>query len=746
MTRISPEGKRRRVRGMSVRRKSLALLMGLLLPAAALVALAPAPAAEALSGSEFNPSYIISDELFYNGAAMTAAQIQSFLDGKIGTCETDRCLNVAVVPVVSQAATYSSSTGGLFCGPIAGGTLRVSELIYRTQAACGLSAKVILVTLQKEQGLVTNRAPSERALRTAMGMGCPDTAPCSDAFAGLATQIISGSRQLVTYKAGRFARQPGTHYIQYHPNSGCGGTTLEIRNYATAALYNYTPYQPNAAALANLGAIGDGCSSYGNRNFWTFYSNWFGPTTQPVCTSNPSRDITGYWDEQGGASGPLGAAVSPGIVAGAAGTTVGFFTNGDVYCTPRIGAFGVLGEIRSKFANLGGPGGTLGSPIATRVSYTAGGVTGFLQEFQRGTMMSSTTGTFAVMHGAVRDAWGSRGGSGGSLGWPIGDQEAMIGGLRQRFQHAILVVPTGQPSLVLTGEIGLFWTTGANSSALGLPTSAAAPWTAGGVTGMLQYFERGMVLSSASTGTHAVLNGSARNAWSAQGGSGGTLGWPITDQVAVTGGYRQDFERGTIVLPTAGGGFVMAADIATYWTTGGNSTRLGAPTSSSTAWTAGGVTGTLQYFAKGMVLSSSTTGTFAVLNGPLRDAWGAKGGSGGTLGWPTADQQTVVSGTSQQFQRGVLATSGSGLAVNIAAYVATGLNATLLGASTGAPSAWTAGGVTGMIQYFQNGMVLSSATTGTYAVLNGPIRNAWGAQGGSGRESAHAHLSRIPDG
>ena len=41
-----------------------------------------------------------------------------------------------------------------------------------------------------------------------------------------------------------------------------------IENRATAALYYYTPFTPNAAALANLGGTGDACLSYGNRNFW----------------------------------------------------------------------------------------------------------------------------------------------------------------------------------------------------------------------------------------------------------------------------------------------------------------------------------------------------------------------------------------------------------------------------------------------------------------------------------------------
>jgi hypothetical protein len=151
-----------------------------------------------------------------------------------------------------------------------------SQFLYRVQVACGISAKVILATLQKEQGLVTSRAPSDWALRAAMGMACPDTAPCDSAYAGLATQVYKGTAQLKTYKAGRFAKQPGYQYIQYSPNSACGGTNITVRNYATAALYSYTPYQPNAAALANLSGTGDGCSSYGNRNFWKYFNDWFG--------------------------------------------------------------------------------------------------------------------------------------------------------------------------------------------------------------------------------------------------------------------------------------------------------------------------------------------------------------------------------------------------------------------------------------------------------------------------------------
>ncbi len=107
------------------------------------------------------------------------------------------------------------------------------------------------------------------------------------------------------------------------------------------------------------------------------------------------------------------------------------------------------------------------------------------------------------------------------------------------------------------------------------------------------------------------------------------------------------------------------------------------------------------------------------LNGPIRDAWGARGGSGGDLGWPTGDQEIVSGELRQKFQRGVLTTQ-TGLTGDIADYVGTGSNASRLGSPTSTASAWTAGGVSGFLQYFQRGMVLSSVATGTFSVLTGP--------------------------
>lgn len=253
----------------------------------------PASASLTMNGSSFNPSLIISDSNFYDSEAMSASEIKSFLDTRIGTCTNGKCLNVIRVTIPDQPKTVSSSTGNVICNAMQGGEMYASTLIYRVQAACGISAKVLLVTLQKEQGLTTSKAPSDWNLRAAMGMACPDTAPCDSAYAGLAVQIYTGAAQLKKYMASRFARQPGVHQIQLHPNASCGTKTLDIQNYATAALYNYTPYTPNRAALENPRGTGDSCSSYGNRNFWVFYNDWFGSPTDVSFSQAPQPQILG---------------------------------------------------------------------------------------------------------------------------------------------------------------------------------------------------------------------------------------------------------------------------------------------------------------------------------------------------------------------------------------------------------------------------------------------------------------------
>jgi hypothetical protein len=161
--------------------------------------------------------------------------------------------------------------------------------------ACGINPQVLIVLLQKEQSLVTDDWPWTTQYRSATGYGCPDTAPCDSEFYGFFNQVYSAARQFKRYvrDANLFSYRAGlSSYIQYNPNTLCGGSNIFISNSATAALYNYTPYQPNAASLNNLYGTGDSCSAYGNRNFWRLFNDWFGSTLYTPPTPAPKASIT----------------------------------------------------------------------------------------------------------------------------------------------------------------------------------------------------------------------------------------------------------------------------------------------------------------------------------------------------------------------------------------------------------------------------------------------------------------------
>ena len=253
--------------------------------AVALVLVGATPAA-ALDGAAFGPSYIVSDEQFYDGDALDAEQIQAFLDAKAPVCDVWRSGRGLNQPPFTCLKDYRQSVPTMaadeHCARIEGARLSAAEIIAAVGTACSVSPKALLVLLQKEQSLVTDRWPWRTQYDHATGFNCPDTAPCDPEFAAFFSQVYYAARQFQIYRdlPERFNFRAGeSANIQFHPNGDCGYTTFTIVNDATAGLYNYTPYVPNEAALANLLGTGDACSSYGNRNFWRLWSEWFGSPT-----------------------------------------------------------------------------------------------------------------------------------------------------------------------------------------------------------------------------------------------------------------------------------------------------------------------------------------------------------------------------------------------------------------------------------------------------------------------------------
>lgn len=245
--------------------------------------------------SHFSAGNIVSDEVFFNSATMTVAQVQSFLEAKVPACEAGyTCLRDW------YDTTRSTATDAMCSAYPGGGRERASTIIYEVARACGINPQVILVTLQKEQGLVTHTGPSESRYRIAMGQGCPDTAACDSQYYGFFNQVFGAAWQFK-----RYANPPGTSQyftwyapgntwnVRYHPNQDCGSAPVYVQNQATANLYYYTPYQPNQAALSAGYGEGDGCSSYGNRNFFNYFTDWFGSSTSSgPCAAPPEANVT----------------------------------------------------------------------------------------------------------------------------------------------------------------------------------------------------------------------------------------------------------------------------------------------------------------------------------------------------------------------------------------------------------------------------------------------------------------------
>lgn len=262
---------------------------------------APAQAATALPSTIQDGGFIISDAEFFDSDSMTATEIKTFLKARVSTCKATTgpaCLKDFTTDLPAKKADS-------YCKAIsARDNASAAAVIAAVAAACGINPKVILVMLQKEQGLVTSTAPSEWSYRAAMGQACPDTAPCDEAAAGFVNQVYKGARQMQVYTKNPTSfnyRAGQVNTIKWHPTSSCGSSKVFIKNQATANLYIYTPYRPNIAALAAGSGTGDGCSTYGNRNFYNYYVTWFAPgasssTGTPAqvsaCTVPVSADIT----------------------------------------------------------------------------------------------------------------------------------------------------------------------------------------------------------------------------------------------------------------------------------------------------------------------------------------------------------------------------------------------------------------------------------------------------------------------
>ena len=258
---------------------------------------------QAVSLADFRPGNIISDYTMSNYTTMSVADIDAFLHAH-GSCN-DRDTSKAswypnlhyhikdghFVCLADEVFTDGIEYGDLV--PAGAKTRTAAQIIYDVAQEWKINPQVLLVLLEKEQGLISDSWPNSIQYRSATGFGCPDTAPCNEVYYGFYNQLDNAASLFRTVLDGGWTNYPlGDNYIAYSPNAACGGSIVNIENLATSSLYRYTPYQPNAAALAaGYGTVT--CGAYGNRNFFLFFTNWFGdptitkyvPTAEDILTS-----------------------------------------------------------------------------------------------------------------------------------------------------------------------------------------------------------------------------------------------------------------------------------------------------------------------------------------------------------------------------------------------------------------------------------------------------------------------------
>lgn len=241
----------------------------------------------AASTSGFKPGNIMSDAVMGNYTSMTKDDIQRFLTSK-NPCNNRDYNQYKRLESNNPKYDWHWQDGHFVClseerfgdGMVIGSGQTAAEIIYQAAQDYHVNPQVLIVVLQKETGLVTDPIPNNGDYRKAMGFGCPDTAACDSKYYGLKNQIRSAAKLFHDVLEGGWSNYPvgKTLFVQYNPNRSCGGSNIYIENRATSALYRYTPYQPNQSALnAGYGA-GDACGAYGNRNFYLYFTDWFGST------------------------------------------------------------------------------------------------------------------------------------------------------------------------------------------------------------------------------------------------------------------------------------------------------------------------------------------------------------------------------------------------------------------------------------------------------------------------------------
>ncbi len=211
--------------------------------------------------------------------------------------------------------------GNLMCRAMPGQAgATAAQVIAAVGKACDVSPQVILVMLQKEQTLVTGRTPYSGEsvsliYRKATGSAAPTprrATRTSTACSTSCTASPTGSSATRRRRARPARAGPATAgspsasraASSTTPSAACGAKTVTIRTRRRRRCTTTRLRPERGRAVRRLG-IGNSCSAYGNRNFYLYFTTWFGSTHYVVTGA-----INTYWSAHKSTYGdPAGNAV-----------------------------------------------------------------------------------------------------------------------------------------------------------------------------------------------------------------------------------------------------------------------------------------------------------------------------------------------------------------------------------------------------------------------------------------------------
>ena len=214
---------------------------------------------------------------------MTADQIRVFLRSEGEGCTGAYCLkNLAGhAPPTSPPTSTARPTR-------AASTRTRPRSSPRSPPPAGSTRRSCWSPCRRNRGLLDRTDPTDEHLQRGMGMALPRHRPrrVGQLRPGLRRLLQPGLRHGQAVVALPSSTRTSTTTRPARPSTSCGTSPKPAaaahrspsQNRPPPSLYNYTPYQPNAASLAAYPGEGDSCSAYGNRNFFYMFRKYFGST------------------------------------------------------------------------------------------------------------------------------------------------------------------------------------------------------------------------------------------------------------------------------------------------------------------------------------------------------------------------------------------------------------------------------------------------------------------------------------